>query len=489
MVVVMGHVDHGKSTLLDFIRKTNVVAQESGGITQHIAAYEVTHTTKEGDEKRLTFIDTPGHEAFAAMRSRGARVADIAILVVSAEEGVKAQTLEAREAIKNANIGYVVAINKIDRPAANVERTKQQLAERGIYLEGYGGDVSCVPISAKTGEGVSELLDIVLVAAELMELTGSREEPARGVVIESHIDPRRGTSATLIITDGELTRGMFVLTGESIAPTRIFENFLGEPIERAAFSNPVRITGFSSIPDVGTPFVSFRTRHEAEEAQRARRGESEHRRDRAEESEGRSLLPIIIKADALGTAEAVAEETKKAALGRERIGVKILYAGVGAVGENDVTLAGGDHRAVILGFRVPVENAARERARRDGVTIETFDVIYKLSEWISAALAERTPKITSEERTGAVRVLKTFNRIRDRQVVGGEVIEGVLLPDARIKVLRRGAEISRGKILGLQRQKAPAERVDAGSQCGVEVESKIEIVPGDILETFQVVTK
>jgi translation initiation factor IF-2 len=236
-------------------------------------------------------------------------------------------------------------------------------------------------------------------------------------------------------------------------------------------------------------FISFRTRHEAEEAGAKRRGESERRRAGAEEGEGRSVLPIVVKADALGTAEAVADETKKAALGRERIGVKILSCGVGAVGENDVALAGGDRRAVILGFRVPVENAARERSRRDGVTIETFDVIYKLSEWLAAALTERTPKITSEERTGILRILKTFSRTRDRQVVGGEVIEGVLRSDARIKVLRRGAEISHGKILGLQRQKAPAERVDAGSQCGVEVESKIEIVPGDVLEAFQVVTK
>ncbi len=489
VVVVMGHVDHGKSTLLDFIRKTNVVAGESGGITQHIAAYEVVHTTKEGEKKRMTFIDTPGHEAFAAMRSRGARVADIAILVVSAEEGVKAQTLEAYEAIRGTGIVYVVAINKIDRPAANVERTKQHLAESGIYLEGYGGDVPCVPISAKTGEGVSELLDVVVVAAELAELTGSPDESARGVVIESHSDPRRGTSATLVITNGELTRGMVILAGESIAPTRIFENFLGEPIENATFSSPVRITGFSSLPEVGAPFVSFRTRQEAEAVQRAAEIRDASRRDGAPTEIGRALIPIVIKADALGTAEAVALEAWKVASVHERIGVKILHAGVGAVVENDITLTGGDHRAVVLGFRVPVESAARERARRDGVVIETFDIIYKLSEWLATALIERTPKITSDERTGAARILKTFNRTRDRQVVGGEVLEGVLIPDARIKVLRRGAEIGRGKILGLQRQKAAAERADQGSQCGIEVESKIEIVPGDVLEAFHVVTK
>ncbi|MDZ4284601.1 MAG: translation initiation factor IF-2 [Patescibacteria group bacterium] len=489
VVVVMGHVDHGKSTLLDFIRKTNVVAGESGGITQHIAAYEVTHTTRDGEEKRLTFIDTPGHEAFAAMRSRGARVADIAILVVSAEEGVKAQTLEAYGAIRDAGIVYVVAINKIDRPAANVERTKQNLAESGIYLEGYGGDVPSVPISAKTGEGVAELLDVVVVAAELAELTGSPDESARGVVIESHVDQRRGISATLIITNGTLTRGMFLLASESIAPTRILENFLGEPTQSATFSSPVRITGFASLPDVGAPFVSFRTRQEAEHALAAAETRDASRRDGVPTDAERALIPIVIKADALGTAEAVAEEARKVASGHERIGVKILHAGVGAVGENDIMLAGGDQRAVILGFRVPVENTARERARRDGVAIETFDIIYKLSEWLATALVERTPKITSEERTGAARILKIFNRTRDRQVVGGEVVEGVLIQNARIKILRRGAEISRGKILGLQKQKAPAEQVDQGNQCGIEVESKIEIVPGDVLEAFHVVTK
>lgn len=489
VVVVMGHVDHGKSTLLDFIRKTNVVATEAGGITQHIAAYEVTHTTREGEVKRVTFIDTPGHEAFAAMRSRGARVADIAILVVSAEEGVKAQTREALEAIKEAQVSFVVAINKIDKPTANIERTKQNLAESGVYLEGYGGDVPFVPISAKTGEGVSELLDIVMVAAELEELTGESDIPARGVVIESHVDPRRGISATLLITNGSLARGMFTLAGESIASTRLIENFVGEPVLTATFSSPVRVTGFSSLPGVGAPFASFRTRHEAEEAQHARRVEGEHRHDRARGEQERLLIPIIIKADALGTAEAIAEEAKKATLGHERIGIKILHLSVGAVGENDVMLAGGDHRAIVLGFRVPVENQARERARRDGVTIETFDVIYKLSEWLKAALVEQTPKITLEERTGAARILKTFNRTRDRQVVGGEIIEGVLVSGARIKIIRHGAEISRGKILGLQRQKAAAERVTLGGQCGIEAESKIEIAPGDILEAFQIVTK
>jgi translation initiation factor IF-2 len=492
VVVVMGHVDHGKSTLLDFIRKTNVVAEEVGGITQQIAAYEVEHTTADGARKRITFIDTPGHEAFAAMRSRGARVADLAILVVSAEEGVKAQTLEALEAIRAAGIGFVVAINKIDKPGANVERTKQSLAESGIFLEGYGGDVPSVPISAKTGEGVSELLDLVLIAAELAELTGAPDELARGVVIESHIDPRRGISATLVITDGTLTRGMSVVAGEALAPTRIFEDVLGAPLERATLSSPVRITGFSVLPQVGAPFQAFRARADAEAALVASAVRAPDRRDRgpapASEDE-RALVPLIIKADTLGSAEALAAAARAVAAPRERIALKILQCGVGTVGENDITLAGGDRRAIVIGFRVPIESLARERAERDGIRVVSFDIIYKVSEWLESELAAREPKITVEERVGTVRILKVFSRTRDRQIIGGTVLDGALTSDARVKIMRHGAEIGRGMILGLQLQKAAANRVEAGSQCGIEAESKIEIAPGDVLEAFQVVTK
>ncbi|MCK5591056.1 MAG: GTP-binding protein, partial [Candidatus Pacebacteria bacterium] len=264
IIVIMGHIDHGKSALLDYIRKSNVVEGEAGGITQHTSAYEVEHTTKEGDIKKITFLDTPGHEAFSDMRSRGAVVADIAILVVSAEDGVKTQTLEALRAIKDADIPYIIAINKIDKPGADIEKTKNSLSENEIYIEGYGGDIPVQPISAKTGEGIPEILDMMLLVAEMAELKGETGKRAEGIVIESKVDPQKGISATLVITNGKLERGMYVVAEDVVAPVRIFENFSGKTINEAQFSSPVTIIGWNKIPSVGSSFVSFSKKKDAE---------------------------------------------------------------------------------------------------------------------------------------------------------------------------------------------------------------------------------
>ena len=252
VIVVMGHIDHGKSALLDYIRKTNVVESESGGITQHISAYELTH-----NNRKITFLDTPGHEAFKKMRSRGTEVADIAILVVSAEEGVKAQTLEALECIKESTIPFIVAINKIDKPQANVEKIKQNLIENEIYLEGLGGEIPFVPVSAKTGVGIPELLDMMLLVADLEELSGDKGKSADGIVIESNLDQKKGISASLVIKDGTLKSGMFVVAGDSFSPVRIMEDFKGLPIKEASFSSPIKIVGFNKVPQVGAKFSSF----------------------------------------------------------------------------------------------------------------------------------------------------------------------------------------------------------------------------------------
>ena len=262
----MGHVDHGKSSLLDYIRNSNIVAGEAGGITQHIAAYEVAHTDASGVVKKITFIDTPGHAAFSAMRNRGARVADIAILIVSAEEGVKTQTVEAIKTIITANVPYIVAITKIDRPNANPERIKSELLEHGVYVEGYGGDIPVNAISSKTGEGIPELLETILLLAEFQTFTGDPTKLASGFVVESHLDEKRGVSATLIIKDGTISRGQFIVAGTSMTGTRIIEDFAGKSIESATFSSPICITGFSIVPDVGSEFQTFETKKEAEEA-------------------------------------------------------------------------------------------------------------------------------------------------------------------------------------------------------------------------------
>src|SRR3989344_6859865 len=322
IVVIMGHIDHGKSSLLDYIRKSNVVAGEAGGITQHLSAYEVNHPVKEGVANRITFLDTPGHQAFSKMRSRGAGVADIAILVVSAEDGVKEQTKEALKAIKEAGIPYIVAINKIDKPNANIERTKQNLAENEIYLEGFGGDVPFVPISAKLGTGVSDLLDMMLLVAEMENLTGDSTLHAEGVVVESHIDTKRGTSATLIITNGTLKKGSFILAEESMAPVRAIENFLGKQVPEATFSSPVQITGFDSLPAVGATFRAYSNKKDAEKAQDALREARAKVKPVAiirtiPLAENALVVPIVLKSDVAGTLEALEKEISK--IERERI--------------------------------------------------------------------------------------------------------------------------------------------------------------------------
>ncbi len=264
IVVVMGHIDHGKSTLLDTIRKSHIVDSEAGGITQHLSAYVVPHTTKDGANENITILDTPGHAAFQKMRLRGADIADVAILVVSAEDGVKPQTLEALESIKHADIPYVVAINKIDKPGADIPKTQASLIEKEIYIEGMGGDIPWVGISAKTGEGIDELLDLVILTADLAELTGDANAPATGKVIEGNLDPKRGNTATLIITNGTLKSGQCVVAGKTYSPVRIMENYQGNPIKEAGLSAPVRIVGFDSIPKVGVTFTSVANKKEAE---------------------------------------------------------------------------------------------------------------------------------------------------------------------------------------------------------------------------------
>jgi translation initiation factor IF-2 len=260
----MGHIDHGKSTLLDYIRNTKVADSEAGGITQHLSAYEVEHTLATGKTKKITFLDTPGHEAFQHLRSRGSKAADIAILVVSAEDGVKPQTLEALAAIQEAAIPYIVAITKIDKPNANIERVKNSLLENGIYLEGLGGNIAYVPISSKSGDGIPALLDLLLLAAELEELTGDATKTAEGIIIESHRDPKKGISATLIIKNGTLKSGTFVIAGRAMAPLRLIQDFKGKQIKEATFSSPVTVVGWNDIPPVGEIFVCIASKKEAE---------------------------------------------------------------------------------------------------------------------------------------------------------------------------------------------------------------------------------
>jgi translation initiation factor IF-2 len=481
VVVIMGHIDHGKSTLLDYIRKTNVVATEAGGITQHLSAYVVEHPTKDAGKKKITFLDTPGHEAFQQMRFRGADVADIAILIVSAEDGVMPQTMEALECINKSGIPYIVAINKIDKPNANLVRTQSSLIEHGIYIEGMGGDISWVAISAKSGTGVDELLDMLLLTAELAEFTADTKATPVGKVIEGKLDVKRGNTATLMIKDGTLETGMFVVSGKSYAPVRIMEDWAGKTIKSAGPSEPVGIVGWTSVPKVGAPFTTVASKKEAE-ALTASFTEST-----TAENEYNSTLPVIpllIKADVLGTIDAIKHELLKQQ--SERINVRIIGSAVGNVTSSDVQNVSATENAIIVGFNVKAERAAIDLAERLGVEIKTFDIIYKLGEWLETALDARTPKKEEERVTGKVKVLKHFSTQKHLHVLGGRLEEGTFSMNQHVRVLRRDLLLGQGVVKNLQQQKSNVQQITEG-EFGMQLESKVEIAPGDYLEAFDIV--
>ncbi len=478
-MVVMGHIDHGKSTLLDYIRKTNVVESEIGGITQHISAYEVTTTSG-----KITFLDTPGHEAFSKMRERGAEAADIAILVVSAEDGVKPQTIEAYKTIAASGTPFIVALAKIDKPEANVEKTKGELAEAGIYLEGYGGNVPFALISAKTGEGVDELLSLILVLAELENFSGDPNAPAEGSVIETNLDPRRGIQATIIIKDGTLRKGTTVGAEGAICRVKIIEDFLGKSIEQASFSSPVRLVGFDEIPKVGSRFRAFIEKEEAAEFAKSALV-VKNIPSRNEESGNKKIIPIVLKADTLGSLEAIEREIEK--ISAENAEFRVVLSGVGPIGEGDAKNAPSD--AIVLGFHVKTDRSVAEIAEARGITISLFDIIYKMTEWLTEELEKRRPRVETEESTGRAKILKIFGRTKERQVLGGKVLEGEIRVESNVKILRRDFEIGRGRIVNMQKNKDKVGSAAEGEEFGMLLESKINVVPGDAIESFSLVQK
>lgn len=481
VVVVMGHVDHGKSTLLDYIRKSNTVDKEAGGITQSISAYEVKHKSENGKDRLITFLDTPGHEAFSKMRERGANTADIAILIVSAEDSVKAQTLEAYNTIIESKIPYIVAINKIDRPNANIDKTKMDLVEKGIYLEGLGGDIPYVPISAKIGTGVNELLDMIILVADLQEFQGDSDQNASGIIIEANREPKRGISASCVIKDGTLKAGMFVVAGNAIVNTRIMENFLGKPIKEATFSTPIRLVGFESMPEVGSVFISFTNKKEAENYIEIIKNEIPKIKKESGNQTGK-IIPIIIKTDVMGSIEAIEKEINR--LNNSEISFKIISSGVGAINENDLKMANVNKETVIVGFTTKIDNGARDLNEVLKIKVETFDIIYKLIDWLKDLIEERKPKVETIEVTGSLKILKTFGETKDKQVVGGKVLNGRIVNGGIVRIMRRDFEIGKGKIVELQHNKIKAKEILEDNECGVQVETKTTIAPGDILEAF-----
>lgn len=481
IVVVMGHIDHGKSTLLDYIRKSNSVDSEAGGITQHLSAYVVTHTTKEKAVEQITFLDTPGHEAFQKMRLRGADMADVAILVVSAEDGVKPQTLEALASIKQANIPYIVAINKIDKPGADIMRTQTSLIENKIYVEGMGGDIPWVGISAKTGEGIPDLLDIVVLAADIAELKADTNAPATGQIIEGKMDPKRGNTATLIVKDGTLKKGSFVVSGHSYTPVRIMEDFTGKPVSEAGPATPVGIAGFGEIPAVGAAFYTVATKKEAEAAVTASRPVLQ---DQKRVMPTLPIIPILIKADVLGTIEAIEHELSK--FSSDRIIVRVIGTGVGDITSNDIQNVSATKDAIVVGFNVKVERQAQDLAERLNVEIDTFDIIYELSDWLNTALKNRTPRMEEMKTTGKVKVLKYFSSQKNLHVLGARVEEGLIKMNQKVKITRRDVEIGKGTIKNLQQYKSDVQQVEEG-EFGLQLDTKYEVAPGDHLEPYDIV--
>jgi translation initiation factor IF-2 len=483
IVVVMGHIDHGKSTLLDFIRKSTVVEAEAGGITQHLSAYEVEHTTKEGATESLTFLDTPGHAAFQKMRLRGADIADIAILVVSAEDGVKPQTREALESIKEAGIPFIVAINKIDKPGANVAHTQSSLLENEIYIEGMGGDIPWTNISAVTGEGIPELLDLIVLSADMLELDADVNATASGTVIEGHIDKKRGTTATLIVEQGTLSSGQFVVTDTTYAPVRIMEDFTGNSIRRAGPGTPVGIVGFSAVPTAGSSFTTVTSKKEAETYIQQHATDSittpNPNRNRAK----LPAVPILIKADVLGSLEAVEHEI--AQFNSDRIEVRIIGTDIGPVTHSDVQFASATENAIIVGFNVPIERNAQELADRTGVEIDSFAVIYDLSEWITSTLAHKTPKQEEEVVTGHAKILKHFSVQKNTHVLGARVEDGSIKLGQKVRILRRDVAIGTGAIKNVQQYKSDVQEVSEG-EFGIQIETRADIAAGDVIASFNI---
>lgn len=489
VVVIMGHIDHGKSTLLDYIRKTNVVGGEAGGITQHLGAYEVLHATSENKDGKITFLDTPGHEAFCGIRERGAHAADIAVLVVSAEDGVKPQTLEALKCILAEKIPYIIAINKIDKRGANIELAKQSLAENEIYIEGYGGDIPVVPISALRGDGIPELLDMIILVADMQDLKANPDIPAEGVIVEANLDSKKGISATLLIKNGTLESGMYIVADDAISPVRIFEDYQGKTIKKASFSSPVRVIGFNKIPTVGTIFKTFESKKDAEKmiAEYKPKEKEKKASKIKDENDTTVIIPIIIKADVTGSLDGIKHELNK--IKNEKVKIKIVSEGIGNVNENDVKTALSDPNIIIISFNAEQDTKAKSILERSSVNLQSFNIIYKLIEYIKEIVIAKVPKEYIDQASGTAKILAIFSKNKDKQILGGKVQEGSLSVGSEVKILRRDVEIGRGKIKEIQQKKLKTSEVNEGYEFGCMIESKIEIALGDKIQGFMIVEK
>jgi translation initiation factor IF-2 len=488
VVTIMGHVDHGKTSLLDAIREANVAGREAGGITQHIGAYQV-----EMNGKKIVFIDTPGHEAFTRMRARGAKVTDIVILVVAADDGVMPQTLEAIDHAKAAKVPIIVAINKIDKPDAQPERIKQQLADRGLLAEDWGGDTVMVQVSARTQHNLPLLLEMILLVADLQDLKANPNRPAMGTVIEAQLDRGRGPVATVLVRNGTLSVGDFFICGSVFGKVRAMQNDRGTQVRKAEPSTPVEVIGLDALPDAGDDLqvvtdttkakqiVNFRDQRarEASLAKSSRLTLQElHKKMEAGEVKE---LPIIIKTDVGGSAEVLTETLQK--LSNDKVKIRVMHSGVGAINESDVLLASASN-AIVIGFNVRPERKAEALAEQEKVEVRLHTIIYNLTDEMKKAMTGLLEPVFKEVYKGKAEVRETFRITKVGSVAGCQCIDGSIPSKAEVRLLRDNIVVYTGKISSLRRFKDDVNEVRAGQECGITLENYSDVKQGDIIEAF-----
>jgi translation initiation factor IF-2 len=489
VVAVMGHVDHGKTSLLDAIRGANVVKAEAGGITQHISAYQVTH-----DGRDITFLDTPGHEAFAAIREHGALLTDIVVIVVAADDGIKPQTLEAIRFAKKAGVKIIVAINKIDKEGADLNRVKQQLSENDLLIEEWGGDTIVVPVSAKTKDGIPDLLNMILLVTDVEELKADTDVPARGLIIEAHVEQGRGPVAHALVEAGTLKPGDFIVAGGSYAKIRNLETPEGKPIKQATPSMPVTITGFKTLPEFGDEFtvVANEKAARAESSQTASDKQSSGGHLDIGSSELIRLINrdnamqefnVIIKADVQGSLTSVIDSLK--AMDTDEVSVRIVGSGIGPIGENDLHLAH-TSRAVVYGFNVGMSASSRQQAARDKVKVHLYKVIYELIDDVKAELSNLLSPEIVETELGRLIVKGIFNTTKTAVICGGEVTKGKLTVPALARVSRGDEQLMEVEVTGLKRGPTEAKEVVEGEMCGLSLKTpkRLDLQEGDRIEVF-----
>ena len=489
VVTVMGHVDHGKTSLLDCIRKTHVTDREAGGITQHIGAYMVSV-----DGEKITFLDTPGHEAFTAMRMRGANATDIAILVVAADDGVMPQTVEAINHAKAAGVEIIVAINKIDKPSANIERVKQELSEYELIPEDWGGSTIFVPVSAHTGEGIDNLLEMILLTAEVAELKANPNRRARGLVIEAELDKGKGPVATILVQKGTLRVGDFIAAGACSGKVRAMIDDKGRKVKEAGPSTPVEILGLSDVPNAGEILVV--TENDKEAKNFAATFVSENKNRLLEETKAKMSLddlfsqiqagnlkelPLIVKADVQGSVEAVKQSLVK--LSNEEVVVKVIHGGVGAINESDVTLASASN-AIIIGFNVRPDATAKSVAEQEGVDLRLYRVIYQAIEDVEAAMKGMLDPVFEEKVIGHAEVRQIFKASGVGNIAGSYVLDGVFQRNCKVRISREGEQIFEGELASLKRFKDDVKEVKAGYECGLVFEDFNDIKEEDRVEAY-----